>query len=169
MKIINYYYFQIIDQSKAIKITQNEIEEGLIEIGEGDILIRKLGNKYVCSCNKHSFNYFDNNLIPNDITIEIKHLYVYEMIDFNLLQYQIEEITQKKMKRIIFDSKIHNWKIGKSEFDKKIWNKENLVFLIETDKNILFGGFISSKIDKIYIEKPTEYKSIKNEKHFYLQ
>ena len=56
--------------------------------------------------------------------------------------------------------------IGKSEFDKKIWNKENSVFLIETDKNILFGGFISSKIDKIYIEKPTEYKSIRDEKAF---
>ena len=53
------------------------------------------------------------------------------------------------MKDIIFDSNVHKWKEYESEFDDLILNKQNLLFLIETDDNIKFGGFISSKIDKI--------------------
>ena len=54
------------------------------------------------------------------------------------------------MKEIVFDSNIHNWKKDESEFDDLILNKQNLLFLIETDDNIKFGGFISSKIDGYY-------------------
>ena len=55
-----------------------------------------------------------------------------------------------KMNKIIFDSNIHNWKRYQSEFKYLIWCKENLLFLIETEDNIKFGGFISSKIDKYH-------------------
>ena len=88
------------------------------------------------------------------------------IIDFNLKNYnlkysqknQIEAWTKMKMKDIVFDSTIHKWKKDESEFDKLILNKENLLFLIQTDDNIKFGGFISSKIYKynpyfIYDEK----------------
>ena len=61
---------------------------------------------------------------------------------------QIEKWTKLKMKEIIFDSKIHNWKEDESNFDSKILNKSNLLFLIDFE-GIKFGGFISSKIDKI--------------------
>ena len=54
------------------------------------------------------------------------------------------------MKEVAFDSNIHNWKEDESEFYYLILNKQNLIFLIETDDNIKFGGFISSKIDKYY-------------------
>ena len=54
------------------------------------------------------------------------------------------------MKDIVFDSNIHKWKEDESEFDSLILNKQNLLFLIETDENIKFGGFISSKIYKYY-------------------
>ena len=63
---------------------------------------------------------------------------------------QIENWTHLKMKDVVFDSNIHNWEEDESEFDKLILNKSNLIFLIETDENIKFGGFISSKIDKYY-------------------
>ena len=53
------------------------------------------------------------------------------------------------MKEIIFDSNIHKWKYKESKFDSFILNKENLLFLIETNDKIKFGGFVSSKIDKI--------------------
>ena len=62
---------------------------------------------------------------------------------------QIENWTKMKMKEIIFDSNIHNWEVDESEFNDLILNKQNLLFLIETDDNIKFGGFISSKINKI--------------------
>ena len=62
---------------------------------------------------------------------------------------QIENWTNMKMKDIVFDSNINKWKVDESEFDKLITNKQNLIFLIESHNNIKFGGFISSKIDKI--------------------
>ena len=62
---------------------------------------------------------------------------------------QIEKWTNMKVSEIVFDSKKHNWKEDKSVFDQLILNKQNLIFLIETEDNIKFGGFISSKIDKI--------------------
>ena len=61
----------------------------------------------------------------------------------------IEKWSKLKMKEIIFDSKINNWSKHKSELNQVIMNKSNLVFLIETNENIKFGGFISSKINKI--------------------
>ena len=53
------------------------------------------------------------------------------------------------MYEIVFDSKINNWKQNKSEFDKLIFKKQNLLFLIETNDGIKFGGFISKEIDKM--------------------
>ena len=63
---------------------------------------------------------------------------------------QIENWTNLKMKDIVFDSNIHNWEEYESEFNDLILNKQNLIFLIEIEHNIKFGGFISSKIDKYH-------------------
>ena len=77
----------------------------------------------------------------------------------NLNNYQnytneINKITNLKIKEILFDSEIHDWEIGTSEFDLKIFGKEKLLFLIEDTENNLFGGFINSKIDNyIYYEQ----------------
>ena len=58
--------FPIIDPTKAFKLNQNDQS---IEIGEGDIIIRKLEKNYICSCNQHSFNYFGNeNVLIQNIT-----------------------------------------------------------------------------------------------------
>ena len=59
---------------------------------------------------------------------------------------------------------INNWKVDESQFDLKIMNKSNLLFLIESDDGIKFGGFISSKIEKIW--KYPDYKSISDNKAF---
>ena len=77
---------------------------------------------------------------------------------------KIEEWTNLKCEQIIFDSNIHNWKQKESKFDSLIFNKQNLIFLIETEDNIKFGGFISSKIDKIY-SKP-KWEKISDENAF---
>ena len=62
---------------------------------------------------------------------------------------KIEEWTRMKNEKVIFDSEIDKWKMGESEFDKIIINKQNIIILIENEEGIKIGGFISSKIDKI--------------------
>ena len=59
---------------------------------------------------------------------------------------QIKKWTNMKCGNIIFDSNIHKWEIGNSEFDKKILNKRNLLFLIGIEDVIKFGAFIKNKI-----------------------
>ena len=40
------------------------------------------------------------------------------------------------------------WKRKTSTFDLHILNKEKLAFIVETEDNIRYGGFVYSKIDK---------------------
>ena len=65
-------------------------------------------------------------------------------------QLKIEEVLNgKRMERILFDSKKDNWSINTSIFHEKILNKENVIIIIESETNIKFGGYISSKINVI--------------------
>ena len=60
---------------------------------------------------------------------------------------QIEKWTMKKCSQIVFDSNKDNWKEHSSEFDSKILGKNNLIFVIEDQRNNKFGGFVSSQIN----------------------
>ena len=63
---------------------------------------------------------------------------------------QIEEWTSKKCEEIVFDSEKDDWSYGgKSTFDSKILNKNQLIFIIEDTEGNRFGGYIDATIDKI--------------------
>ena len=49
---------------------------------------------------------------------------------------QIEEWTNKRCGNIVFDSLKDNWEHHTSEFDSKIFNRNQLLFLIEDEENI---------------------------------
>ena len=93
----------------------------------------------------------DNSIILKENELISKNICFETYLNINEKEkIQIEKWTKLKMKEIIFDSKIHNWNLQECNFHEKIFNKQNLLFLIETDENIKFGGFISSKINKYY-------------------
>ena len=60
---------------------------------------------------------------------------------------QIEVWTNKKYGEVLFDSNVDNWNLNTSTLQKKILNKQNLLFVIRDENNNKFGGFISIKID----------------------
>ncbi|BFU21960.1 trichohyalin, putative [Entamoeba histolytica] len=62
---------------------------------------------------------------------------------------QIEEWTEKRINNILFDSDIDNWNIDTSVFDQRIWNKEDIIIIIEDSRGNKFGGYVNSKIDKV--------------------
>ncbi|BFU22431.1 trichohyalin, putative [Entamoeba histolytica] len=62
---------------------------------------------------------------------------------------QLEELTEKRINNILFDSYIDDWNRNTSVFDKRIINKEHLIIIIEDSKGNKFGGYVNSKIDKV--------------------
>ncbi|BFU22821.1 trichohyalin, putative [Entamoeba histolytica] len=62
---------------------------------------------------------------------------------------QIEELTEKRINNIIFDSDKDDWNKNTSVFDQRIWNKEYVIIIIEDSEGNKFGGYVNSKIDKI--------------------
>ena len=82
---------------------------------------------------------------------------------------RIEEWTKLKIQNVIFDSKIDYWKLThfgycnnyskEKEFYERISNKENLLFLIKSNLNVVFGGFVSKQIKEYdeYFLDPSEF------------
>ena len=66
---------------------------------------------------------------------------------------QIEAWSEATFKEIVFDSDVDNWAENISVFDKHVFGKEKLVFMIEDEENNVFGGYLNTKIDKYYEEK----------------
>ncbi|BFU25517.1 trichohyalin, putative [Entamoeba histolytica] len=62
---------------------------------------------------------------------------------------QIEELTEKRINNILFDSDNDNWNRNTSVFDQRIMNKEHVIIIIEDSKGNKFGGYVNEKIDKV--------------------
>ena len=65
---------------------------------------------------------------------------------------QIEEWTETTFHKIIFDSRIFSWNRNESVFDKIIYGKDKLVFLMEDENDTTFGCYIHSPITQYAIE-----------------
>ncbi|BFU25622.1 trichohyalin, putative [Entamoeba histolytica] len=62
---------------------------------------------------------------------------------------QIEELTEKRINNILFDSDIDGWNKNTSVFDERIMNKEHLIIMIEDEEGNKFGGYVNEKINKV--------------------
>ena len=52
-----------------------------------------------------------------------------------------------ELKEVIFDSEVCEWEVEKSTFDLHVLNRNNLVFLIETEEGIKCGGVLFNYIN----------------------
>ena len=106
----------------------------------------------------------ENQQFSNEVLKYIIHS-KNEKYEVNCLEKRkLEQWTKLQCDEILLDSTNHTLNVANSSFKKIIENKKNLVFLIETYDNIKFGGFVSSKIDRIY--QYPHYQSISDEKTF---
>ncbi|BFU26695.1 trichohyalin, putative [Entamoeba histolytica] len=62
---------------------------------------------------------------------------------------QIEELTEKRINNILFDSDKDDWNKNTSVFGERIINKEHIIIIIEDEEGNKFGGYVNSKIDKV--------------------
>ena len=63
-----------------------------------------------------------------------------------------------KFDRILFDSEINDWQIESSQFDKRIYGKQNIIILMEDNEMNMFGCYINAKIDKYQYIENDEWK-----------
>ncbi|BFU25672.1 trichohyalin, putative [Entamoeba histolytica] len=62
---------------------------------------------------------------------------------------QLEELTEKRINNILFDSYIDDWNKDTSVFGERVMNKEHIIIIIEDEDGNKFGGYVNSKIDKV--------------------
>ncbi|BFU18144.1 predicted protein [Entamoeba histolytica] len=62
---------------------------------------------------------------------------------------QIEELTERRITNILFDSNVDIWKVNTTVFEERIMNKEHIIIIIEDEDGNKFGGYVNSKIDKV--------------------
>ena len=62
---------------------------------------------------------------------------------------QIEELTEKRINNILFDSDIDGWNVNTSVFGERIKNKEHIIIIIEDSEGNKFGGYVNSKTNKV--------------------
>ncbi|BFU23760.1 trichohyalin, putative [Entamoeba histolytica] len=62
---------------------------------------------------------------------------------------QLEELTEKRINNILFDSDKDDWSKNTSVFDQRIMNKEHIIIIIEDEDGNKFGGYVNEKIDKV--------------------
>ncbi|BFU18091.1 trichohyalin, putative [Entamoeba histolytica] len=62
---------------------------------------------------------------------------------------QIEELTEKRISNILFDSDKDDWNKNTSVFIQRILNKKYIIIIIEDEEGNRFGGYVSEKIDKV--------------------
>ncbi|BFU21579.1 trichohyalin, putative [Entamoeba histolytica] len=62
---------------------------------------------------------------------------------------QIEELSERRINNILFDSDIDDWNKNTSVFDQRIINKQHIIIIIEDEEGNKFGGYVNSKVDKV--------------------
>ena len=173
--------------SRTFQLNEND-EQKLFSVGYfkdkfrcDDITIMKEEYQNEEPRNRFHQYCFDRNGRKKELFLkdrfEVKRIMVYQVAmgkDQKLLQFQenarrmrttmsgeIEQIEKWSLttyRETIFDSDLHKWKRGNSEFDKIILNNEKLVFLIEDNHGNVFGGYVDAKIDGYQFCEHGEWK-----------
>ena len=133
----------------------------LMTIGREDVVINKDGFKSSIYQNEESslnYNGKQNALIgkvgvncfvPYKIEVyQMKNLLDQNQVSIEEHMKKFEEILEMKQKCILFDSEQDNWKIRSSVFGNQVINKPQIVIMIETMNNKLFGVYLSDEIEK---------------------
>ena len=144
---------------KEVKETTNNMN-GIVKIEQ-----KKFTQDYEIEIEriKNDYEKFKTELKP--FKIEASQKYMMNLEEKN----KIKEWTQMKCGEIVFDSNIHNWDMGTSEFDAKIFGRSDVVILIEDTKNNLFGGYIHAQINNYYNVRNGQWQlnnRIRDEKAF---
>ena len=74
-----------------------------------------------------------------------------------------EEWIGLKYNTILFDSEYCNWTIGKSTFDKRLYQKNKFIIVIEDTQKNIFGGYINERINEKFNLNSYIYKYTYND------
>ena len=148
-KVLNQLNNQTISRIRSI--------EGKIE--EQEVMSHFDQREKIVTEYKESKSDWDKYIIETDEVVQFKkdeqkrHAVFSEWLTYEEME-KLEEWTGLKCKTIIFDSQINRWNQktsffgGHSSFDQIIFGKDQLIILIEDEKDNIFGTYISQEINK---------------------
>ena len=110
-----------------------------------------------CFINCPLLNQKKNRIIKKNITE-----YINEIISIQRKK-QIEELIGMKCIDIVFNSDIDDWNQETSLFNNRIFEKQQLVFLIEDEEENIFGYYLHSKVLVDYDYDQSCYKYTKTD------
>ena len=140
-----------------IKLLQEDIRDyNSMIISDSNPFVGKIQkvNKYIDSIQSQIDLEIKVFSIQNEI-VEIKEknithqsengYFIENFLSFNEL-HQLEEWTQMKHSEIVFDSENDDWDIDTSVFDKRVFEKSNLLFIVEDTTNNTFGYYFNETL-----------------------
>ena len=162
-------YQQMIDQMKnGFQCEQVEYQKRLKQISNVSNMTtqsNQINQQTISNIQNNQQNYSiptitNNQMIHNQTTVIPPHINQNQFIppDSGLTLRQtngmindyekqlLQNWTRKQLGNIIFDSSIHRWSIGNSEFNIRIMGNRHLVIVIRDIRGNLFGCYIDSMI-----------------------
>ena len=156
--------YPIKDQENAIRVYHYR-DDNLFSVGKNDIVIKKEEKRKKCSCKQTSFEYNGNEnvLIGKKGNFEVKQFASFVTIrDESLTKLleteqkyfkQLEEWTSLKTSAVVYDTYYDSWDRYTCELNDRIIGRKNIVFLIETYEQDIFGYYENTTIELIDYEK----------------
>ena len=71
---------------------------------------------------------------------------------------QLEKWSMTKYQSLLFDSEVCDWSMNNSSFDKRIFNKEHIVVLVEDEENNMFGFYNGTRISHYQYKVDNEWR-----------
>ena len=144
-------------RNKMIKLIKNQIKENAENLNKISKTIESLNKITKQEENKENKNdkeeiekikkeneKFEKEMKKYSINKWIKY-----MMEFDEYK-KIKEWTNKQLGKVLFDSNVDDWNINTTTLHEKIMNKEKILFVVEDEENNKFGGYLNSKIDKVF-------------------
>ena len=143
---IKIYINEIVDKILQIKKQRCETEQHFDEYNILKIDLDKRRKETIDEQNRRKCEEMINDINKENKEEELRKRFE-GIMDLDERK-QLQEWTQKRCGKVIFNSDNDDWSDGTSVFAEKILYKSNLVFIVEDTENNKFGGYVTSTINE---------------------
>ena len=153
-------YLNSFDDLVNLVSCSKRFEGVLMKLHQNPISITQKQREYFPYLNTLSLYTSKDDQMLSDTTIRKRKIVTVKPYDlYSDHLKQLEEWTNLKAKKMIYDTNVDGWDDGTNEFFNKVLCQVDLVFLVDDDRGNLFGYYIFTKIFSGIETKETDKKA----------